>query len=299
MASVSSALTSSIAIRCTNETKSGICRPTGVWRLNWPAKRRSRVKACHRMRSASVGFRRNSRASPRTVPLVSDGELALPVLGEQRAQPRRLLAVEHAALGRALAPLRDRHHHAVQRVHVLLGRLHPGEDVAQVDQHGVALLGRAQEFDLVELAHQIVEEGLHLVLRGALGAFGHRERQRAFGRKLEPLIADQQHRLRQVERGKARIDRKGDDAVGAARPPRSAARSARGRTGCRPCRRRRYGPRSRARRRPAPPPAWPGRGRGRWSQTAASTVGDRLLDGRRTARRAPGYGRRRRPRAAR
>ena len=31
---------------------------------------------------------------------------------------------------------------------------------------------------------------------------------------LEPLIADQQHRLRQVERGEARVDRKGDDPVG-------------------------------------------------------------------------------------
>ena len=34
------------------------------------------------------------------------------------------------------------------------------------------------------------------------------------GRQLEPFIADQQHRLRQVERGKTGIDRKGDDAVG-------------------------------------------------------------------------------------
>ena len=48
----------------------------------------------------------------------------------------------------------------------------------------------------------------------ALGALGHRERQRARGRQLEPFIAHQQHRLREVERGKAGIDRKGDDAVG-------------------------------------------------------------------------------------
>ena len=165
------------------------------------------------MRSASVGFRRNSRASPRTVPL-SDGSACLPVLGEQRAQPRRLFAVEHAALGRAFSALGNRHDHAVQRVHVLLGRIHAGKDVAQIDQHGLALLRRAQEFDLVEFAHQIVEERLHLVLRGRLGTLRHRERQRARGRQLEPFIADQQHRLRQVERGEAGIDRKGDDAVG-------------------------------------------------------------------------------------
>ena len=36
----------------------------------------------------------------------------------------------------------------------------------------------------------------------------------AAGRKLEPFVADQQHRLRQVQRGKTRIDRKGDDPVG-------------------------------------------------------------------------------------
>ena len=60
----------------------------------------------------------------------------------------------------------------MQRVHVLLGRIHPGKDVAQIDQHGLALLGRAQEFDLVEFAHQIVEERLHLVLRGRLERSG-------------------------------------------------------------------------------------------------------------------------------
>ena len=106
----------------------------------------------------------------------------LPVLGQKRAQPRRLLAIKHAALGRPLAPLRDRHHHAVQSVHVLLGRVHAGEDVAQIDQHGLALLPRAEEFDLVEFPDQIVEEGLHLVLRGRLGTFGHRERQGTAGR---------------------------------------------------------------------------------------------------------------------
>ena len=113
-----------------------------------------RVRACHRMRSASVGFRRSNRASPRKV-LLSPGTAPLPVLGQQRPQPRCLLAVEHAALGRALASFRDRHHHPVQGVHVLLGRIHPGEDVAQIDQHGLALSARAQEFDLVELATRL------------------------------------------------------------------------------------------------------------------------------------------------
>ena len=99
-------------------------------------------------------------------------------------------------------------------MHVLLGRLHPGEDVAQIDQHGVALLHRTQKLHLVELGDQIVEERLHLVAGGALGAFGHGKRQRAAGGLLEPLIAGQQHRLRQIERGEGRIDRKSDDPAG-------------------------------------------------------------------------------------
>ena len=52
------------------------------------------------------------------------------------------------------------------------------------------------------------------MLRGALGALGHGVRQLARCRPLEPFIADQQHGLGEVERGKARIDREGDDAVG-------------------------------------------------------------------------------------
>src|SRR5467141_4662368 len=51
------------------------------------------------------------------------------------------------------------------------------------------------------------------MLRCALGTLGHRERQRALRRQLEPLIADQQHRLRQIKRGKTGTDRKSDDAV--------------------------------------------------------------------------------------
>ena len=102
----------------------------------------------------------------------------------------------------------------MQGVHVLLGRLHPAEDVAKIDQHGLALLRRTQEFDAVEFAHQIVEERLHLVLGGALGALRHREWQRPLRRELEPFITHQKHRLRQVERGETRIDRKGDDAIG-------------------------------------------------------------------------------------
>ena len=157
---------------------------------------------------------------------------------------------------------------------------------------------RAQEFDLVEFADQIVEEGLHLVLRGRLGALRHRERQLAAGRELEPFVADQQHRLRQVERGEAGIDRKSDDAVGerdllVLQPVALAAEQdadlAAGRD---------MGHDLAAPPPPARPPAWPGRGRARWWRTAAS---NRRPPPRRyrTARPAPGSGRRRPPRAGR
>ncbi|MEH2475941.1 hypothetical protein V1284_007385 [Nitrobacteraceae bacterium AZCC 2299] len=71
-----------------------------------------------------------------------------------------------------------------------------------------------RKLDLVEFANQVVEERLHLVLRGALGALRHREGQSVLGRQLEPLVADQQHRLGEVQRGEAGIDREGDDAIG-------------------------------------------------------------------------------------
>ena len=61
IASVSSGLISSIAMRCTNETKSGMCRPTGVWRLNCPAKRRSG----QRLPQDALGIGRISPQQPR------------------------------------------------------------------------------------------------------------------------------------------------------------------------------------------------------------------------------------------
>ena len=71
-----------------------------------------------------------------------------------------LLAVEHAAARRPLAAFAQRHHDAVQRLDVLLGGLHAGEDVAQIDQHGGALVERTEIFDGIELAFEIGEERL-------------------------------------------------------------------------------------------------------------------------------------------
>ena len=140
-----------------------MCGPTGICRLKpRPAKRLSLTSACHSARSASVGLRRNSRASPRTG--ARSFGTAAAVLGEQVAQPLRLLAVEHAAARRPFAALRQRSDDAVQRADILLRRRHAREDIAQVDAHGAALFLRAEELDLLELAFEIGKKRVELLL---------------------------------------------------------------------------------------------------------------------------------------
>ena len=129
------------------------------------------------------------------------------MLRQQRAQRLGLLAVEHAAARRPLAPFGQRHDDAVQGLDVLPGRLHARENIAQVDQHGRALVERPEVFDEVELAFEIGEESLHLLLAGRLRLLRHGEGQRAAGRQLEPLVGHERDRLREIERGKGRIDR--------------------------------------------------------------------------------------------
>ena len=139
---------------------------------------------------------------------------ALAVLGDQRAQHLGLRAVEHAAARRAFAALGDRGDDAVQRADVLLGRLHAREDVAHVDLHGVALVERAEVFDLLKLALQGGKKREQLLLGRRRRLVGHDERQRTALRHQEILVGHQQHRLREIERGECRVDRKGHDPVG-------------------------------------------------------------------------------------
>ncbi len=86
---------------------------------------------------------------------------------------------------------------------------------------------------MIELGDQRVEERLLLRLARAHRALGRGIRQRASLRALEPLVAHQQHGLREIERGEFRIDRKRDDAVGkrdlvVGQPPALAAEQDRG-----------------------------------------------------------------------
>ena len=103
--------------------------------------------------------------------------------------------------------------HAVQRAQVLLRQRHARENIAQVDAHGAALFLRPEELDLVELALQVLEESRELLL-------GRRRRFRGLGEgqiaadALQPLIGENYHRLREVERSEGRVDRQRDDGVG-------------------------------------------------------------------------------------
>ncbi len=169
-----------------------------------------------RMPERALGLGRIAAQEPREAAhrATLAGRAGLAILGEQGAQRGCLLAVEHAAARRPLAALGERDHDAVERLDVLLGRLHAREDVAQVDQHGRALVERAEIFDLVERALEIAEEGVDLLLGRRLRLLRHRKRKLAVGRELEPFVGRERHRLREIERGEGGVDRKGDDAVG-------------------------------------------------------------------------------------
>ena len=116
-------------------------------------------------------------------------------------------------------------HHAAQRPHLLLGEPGALEQVAHVAHHPGPLLRGLVEAGLVEFAFEMVEEAFEFLLGGGprvRRAQSRRLDRRQLGRAepdrgrlpLVPFIADQQHRLRDVERGEGRIDRRADDAVG-------------------------------------------------------------------------------------
>ena len=201
------------------------------------------------MRSASVGFRRNSRASPRTVPL-SDGSAPCPC---SASSARSRVACSPSSTPPLAGPLRPSAIAITTPCSVCMSCL-----VGSIREKMLRrLTSMVSRFSAGRRNSTLSSSRTRLSKNACIWCCEARSERSGIangsapvGRQLEPFIADQQHRLRQVERGKAGIDRKGDDAVGAAPPPRSASRSARGRTGCRPCRRPRCRPRSRARRPP-------------------------------------------------
>ena len=214
MTSVSSGLTSSIAIRCTKETKSGIWRPTGVCRLNCPAKRRS---VRQRLPQDALGIGRVSPQQPRQ-----------PAHGAAFRRQRRPARARRAARA-AASPVRRRARRpwpglcgpsaiAITTPCSVCMSCLVGSIRVKMLRRLTSMVSRfsagRRNSTLSSSRTRLSKNACIWCCEARLGALGHRERQRARGRQLEPFIADQQHRLRQVERGEAGIDRKGDDAVG-------------------------------------------------------------------------------------
>ena len=107
------------------------------------------------------------------------------------------------------------------------GRPHAVEHVADGAHHGGAFLGRIKKAGAVELALEMLEKSRTaprasraacperaMPFRDRPVAFGGAAERRRGALRLQPFIAEQQHGLRQAERGEIRIDRRGQDGVG-------------------------------------------------------------------------------------
>ena len=102
----------------------------------------------------------------------------------------------------------------MQRLDVLLRRLHAGEGIAQIDLHRFPLVRRSEELDFLKLALNRCEEGKQLLFRRRRGFIRLSKWQLAGAGKFEPFVGDDDDGLRQIERGESRIDRKRQDGVG-------------------------------------------------------------------------------------
>src|SRR5215471_11043071 len=97
---------------------------------------------------------------------------------------------------------------AVQGAQFLLGALRALEEAAQVADHAWATLAVAQKTVADQLLLEVLEEVQQLRFRrrpaaAAAQSFGMRRRRA----RSEPLVADDQHRLRQVQRREAGVER--------------------------------------------------------------------------------------------
>ena len=177
-------------------------------------------------------------------------------------QPRSALVL--ALPARAAGQRLD---HAAQQVHVGLVQVGALHDHLQRAHHALAPIGGAKEVRRIELAHQVLDQLIELALGGA-ARWRAGLPQRCRGAGLEPLVADQQHRLGQVERAEVGIERHaqhgvGEDQVvvgkaGALRPEQHADPAALAQRGARLARGSR----------PRSPPAWADRAAAPWSRTA-------------------------------
>src|SRR5262249_39374352 len=89
---------------------------------------------------------------------------------------------------------------AVQRSNLLLGQVRPLEHIPDVADHYRTLVGVAQETAIVEFFLEMGEEVEQLGLGGRARLVGNELAGGYVDGGLEPLIADDQHRLREIER---------------------------------------------------------------------------------------------------
>ena len=187
--------------------------PIGVCRLKpWPAKRRSLTSASHSARSASVGLRRKQPRKPAHRPALAGTCLRL--LGEQRrsasasapsSTPPRAGPLRPSAIA-MMTPCRVWMSCCVGCMRLkMLRRL-----ISMVARFS----GGRKNSTFSSSRSRLSKNASSCCLRGRRRFLRHRERQRAAGRELEPFVADDQHRLREIERGEGRIDRQRDDRVG-------------------------------------------------------------------------------------
>src|SRR3982074_1185308 len=99
----------------------------------------------------------------------------------------------------------------VQGAQFLLGALGALKQVAQIAGHAGALVGVAQKAAQNERLLEMIEEAQQLGLLGRAAVAGVQELGGGLGLGDEPLIADEQDRLRQVERGEGGVERHGHD----------------------------------------------------------------------------------------
>jgi len=96
----------------------------------------------------------------------------------------------------------------------LLRRLHARNDVAQIDLHGLALVGGRKNSTFSSSRSSDAKKASSCCFRRRRGFFRHGERPVGALLNFEPFVSDDHHGLRQIKRGEGRIDRQSDDAIG-------------------------------------------------------------------------------------
>ena len=130
--------------------------------------------------------------------------------------PRPVVTVPSGKTRGRVGPFLERRHDAAERPHLLLREAGALQHRAERLDRVRPLLRRAEEAGRVERRFEMLEQPDQVLLRRRDGPSVGKRQCPFIGRETgqPPLVAEQQHRLGEVERGEARIDREGQDLVG-------------------------------------------------------------------------------------